>query len=120
MQKPKLTDSVSVEELLTMRENGMSNHQIANALDISYATVVRYIGKAPFRKPGSGKKPVEKQEEPKSTLTLELQVTSYSGKFARYRLMSTGQVEMTIDDLNLSKNELEKFIVELMDIYQKM
>jgi transposase len=36
---------VTASEMRTMREEGMSNRDIANALDISYQTVVRYIGK---------------------------------------------------------------------------
>jgi transposase len=36
---------VTASEMRTMREEGMSNRDIANALDISYATVVKYIGK---------------------------------------------------------------------------
>jgi transposase len=36
---------VTASEMRTMREQGMSNRDIANALDISYSTVVNYIGK---------------------------------------------------------------------------
>lgn len=36
---------VTPSEMRTMRENGMSNHDIAKSLDISYQTVLRYIGK---------------------------------------------------------------------------
>lgn len=36
---------VTASEMRTMRENGMSNRDIANTLDISYSTVVHYIGK---------------------------------------------------------------------------
>lgn len=35
---------VTPSEMRTMRENGMSNHDIAKSLDISYQTVLRYIG----------------------------------------------------------------------------
>ena len=45
--RPKLTDSVSVSELLTMREKGMSNKEIAKSLDVSPATIYAYIGKQP-------------------------------------------------------------------------
>lgn len=40
---------VTPQEMLTMREDGLSNHDIAKALDISYATVLKYIGKQPGR-----------------------------------------------------------------------
>lgn len=36
---------VTAQEMLQLREQGMSNHDIAKSLDISYATVVRYIGR---------------------------------------------------------------------------
>ena len=36
---------VTPSEMLEMRAEGMSNHDIAKSLDISYATVVKYIGK---------------------------------------------------------------------------
>ena len=40
----KLTD-ISKSEMLRMREQGMSNRDIAKCLDIHYATVYNYIGK---------------------------------------------------------------------------
>ena len=39
----KLTDSISVEELKQMYDNGMSGADIANSLGISRATVYRYL-----------------------------------------------------------------------------
>ena len=36
---------ISADEMLRMREDGMSNHDIAASLDISAVTVRRYIGK---------------------------------------------------------------------------
>ena len=36
---------VTASEMLQMREQGLINHDIAKSLDISYPTVVRYIGK---------------------------------------------------------------------------
>ena len=43
---------VTASEMLTMREEGMSNHDIAKALDISVPTVGRYIGKQGCGMPG--------------------------------------------------------------------
>ena len=37
--------SITPGEILALREEGMSNHDIAAKLDISVATVYRYIGK---------------------------------------------------------------------------
>ena len=36
---------VTAAEMLELRKQGMSNHDIAKSLDISYPTVIRYIGK---------------------------------------------------------------------------
>lgn len=35
---------VTAGEMLELREQGLSNHDIARSLDISYETVRRYIG----------------------------------------------------------------------------
>lgn len=43
---------ITASEMLTMRESGMSNRDIAKSLDISYATVVNYIGKQGRRMEG--------------------------------------------------------------------
>lgn len=51
MSRRRLTDSVSVDELLKMRESGMTNSDIARALDVSIQTVLHYIGNQPWRTP---------------------------------------------------------------------
>ena len=45
--RPKLTDSVSVSEMMAMRESGLTNAEIAQRLDTSVATIHKYIGKQP-------------------------------------------------------------------------
>ena len=45
--RPKLTDSVSVSELMTMRESGLTNAEIAKRLDVTPAAIYKYIGKQP-------------------------------------------------------------------------
>lgn len=42
-----LYKDMSKEELLKMREQGMSNQEIADSLDVSYMTIYRLIGPAP-------------------------------------------------------------------------
>lgn len=51
MSRRRLTNSVSVDELLKMRESGMTNFDIARSLDVSVNTVRRYIGNQPGRAP---------------------------------------------------------------------
>lgn len=43
----KLLNDVSVSEMLSMRESGMTNREIAANLGISYAYVLKLIGKQP-------------------------------------------------------------------------
>ena len=43
---PLLAD-VSMAELHQLREDGMTNREIAEHLDVSYATIYRYLGKQP-------------------------------------------------------------------------
>ena len=42
--KRKVTGDISVNEMLELRKQGMSNKDIARVLEISTATVYRYIG----------------------------------------------------------------------------
>jgi hypothetical protein len=50
MNKPSILKSVSISEMLHMRDAGLSNAEIADKIGCSYVTVNRHIGKAPFRK----------------------------------------------------------------------
>ena len=56
MNKPSILKSVSISEMLHMRDAGLSNAEIADKIGCSYNTVNRHIGKAPFVKPGRGRK----------------------------------------------------------------
>jgi hypothetical protein len=55
MNKPSILKSVSISEMLHMREMGLSNAEIADKIGCSHMTVIRHIGKAPFVKPGRGR-----------------------------------------------------------------
>lgn len=74
---------VSKSEMLHMREQGLSNKDIANLLEISYATVLRYIGPqsehmdglAAFSEPKTEKVETPKEEvktAPKAVDSLEM------------------------------------------------
>lgn len=47
MARRRLDLDVSVQEMLRLRDEGMSNKQIAGQLDVHYRTVLKYIGKEP-------------------------------------------------------------------------
>jgi hypothetical protein len=42
--RKKLTDEVSVQEMLEYRQQGLKNSEIAELLDVSYRTIYNYIG----------------------------------------------------------------------------
>lgn len=56
MNRPSILKTVSISEMLHMREQGLSNAEIADKIGCSYMTVNRHIGRAPFVKPGRGRK----------------------------------------------------------------
>ncbi len=87
----KLLDDVTIQEMLTMRESGMTNDDIANALGVSYPTVYRAIGKQPSRGGWVARsihvktQRVEAQtEEHDAVLPVVNRVTSLAGKWATY------------------------------------
>lgn len=43
--KGKLIDDITVQEMRQMREDGLSNREIADRLDVCYATVLRHLSK---------------------------------------------------------------------------
>lgn len=44
--RKRLSDDVSISELLEMRKEGLTNREIAERLDVSPTTIYHYIGKA--------------------------------------------------------------------------
>ena len=52
MARRRLDLDVTIQEMLRLREEGMSNKQIAAQLDVHYNTILKYIGKEP-RKPNN-------------------------------------------------------------------
>ena len=59
MARRRLSKDVSTSEMLRLREEGMSNRQIAAQLDVHYNTVLKYIGKEP-REPKAKKPKTER------------------------------------------------------------
>lgn len=86
---------VSQSELFHMREDGMSNHEIAKALDVSYQTVLRAIGKQPagMRKapvrnfvPPVNAAPVSRRKQEGARLSVLNRTVSLMGELAEYFL----------------------------------
>ena len=120
----KLSNSVSVQEMLTMRERGMTNRQIAESLECCYATVLQYIGKQPaglraeYGEYAHKKEEVETERPP--VLTKISCIETYLGEDNKYRVdKDFGRVTVTRTsdgDMTFDKSKLEKYITELLDV----
>lgn len=119
---------VTKSEMLQMREQGLSNRDIAKCLDISYATVCRYIGPqggrveglAAFKedKPKKVESPEEEQKaSPKAVDSLEMVyevVKSADGSYRAevdYESKCVSILDSTIEFDRLA--ELATFIIGL-------
>lgn len=54
----KLLQDISVQELYRMRDEGMSNQEIADAIGVTRNTIYRHIGKQDPKKKGKDQKPM--------------------------------------------------------------
>ena len=113
---------ISAEEMLRLREEeGLSNAEIAQRLDLHYATVHKYIGKQPegIRAPmGSRKKP-EIVPRPETFITLKAHYEQYDGKYGKYsidRCAKNVRVSLESPECALDKQGLEEMISELLDV----
>ena len=128
----KLTEDVDVTTMFTMRDRGMANWEIAEALGVSYKTVLKYIGKQPKelnRKRGCGFDPAPKaapqnpdvmdykKVEP-PTLKVVSTISKLEGNLNTY-VIDTGKGSLEISGVVeglLDQDALQKFIKELSEI----
>lgn len=131
MYKPLYKD-LSKSELLSMRESGMSNREIADSLAVSYNTVLRLIGKQPngLRAMRGGattntdflNKSMNLPQEPDiACLAVEKSDLYLTGAVARYRLHPDRDRVTIIDEeyeelYAIDADKLETFIRELQAI----
>lgn len=116
MNREPLTNSVSVQELLEMRESGMTNQQIAERLDVGCSTICRYIGRNPKRAKKVNFKPEKVSKTPHLLKTVE-ETIKLQGKQNSYTVYKSGG-SVFLDDLDIeySKDDLEVFISELLEV----
>lgn len=127
-----ITSEISQNELLHLREDGMSNAEIAKSLDLSYATVLRMIGKQPpgMRRPSSSttfstpvSKPVYKDEEPEACLLVASRKVQLSGDFGEYVLDSENEmisVEIGESVVKVPFGQIDTLINELSAIKRNL
>ena len=129
----KLTRDLSYSELMTMRESGMTNQEIADSLDTSYKSVLAVIGKQPkdLRKkpefhvdqprPTFGSEPVV---EPAACLVVANRQIELAGLFGSYTIpIQNKVVSVTIPDqgsVHIPFEQLDEFICELQAIQRKL
>lgn len=116
----RLTADVSVSEMLRMREEGMSNKAIGDALGVSSQTIYRHIGpQGPEirRQPVYGGKPkpyhepeVEKKEEYPACLVVVNRAISLKGTVCHYEIDPKSKLlKIIMEDGANMKLDFEKF-----------
>ena len=129
----KLTEDVDVTTMISMRDQGMPNHQIAERLGCSYKTVLKYIGRQPrelnrqrindFTPVAQLSAPInndviEYKKMTPPTLKVVSTVSTLEGALNKY-VIDTAKGSLEISGLVeglLDKESLVKFIKELMEI----
>ncbi len=122
---------ISNSELLHMRDQGMTNQDIANALGVTCQTVRNRIGKQPQGMRGGRVarniktlvKPTAPVEEPASAafLVVEDRTISLAGTFGSYVVYPQSQrVEFSVADNVVKFDQLDDFINELKAISRKI
>lgn len=125
MRGYKLTDEISIPELLKMRESGMSNSEIAESLDVGYTTICRYLGKGGPRRQARRALPVQerapmKDEPVEACLKMEPSKIRLTGAYGKYELAPDGDsISVAIGSdyfFSLPRDRLPTFIRELQAI----
>lgn len=130
----KITDSV-VNQMRILRSHSKTNREIAEALNISIASVHRHIGDQPDGLKadyGSVVTRVTDIAEPKpvvtaikkSSLRLIAQTKIMEGNYYHFSLDSLGNITITVkrpeEKIRLDRAGMENYITELMDAYVEL
>ena len=125
-----LLKSVSYEELAQMRDNGMTNKDIATSLGVSPQTVYKYLGPQPSRgwsrhayndRPLSNPEQPNKDEPDDAALIIENRTINLAGLFAGYKIDIKAKeirvfVEDGVDALVIPFDQVVNFAKELRAI----
>ena len=141
----KLSNDVSIQEMQQMRDDGMSNAEIAEQLDVCVDTVRKYLGKQPAgmrRARRTSKQQVclpppapailfeEPEPEPEVVsheiggLRVVSRIMHLESSSARY-MISNNVVKITSRDVDmpvitLTKDELDGVVAELLEVLDMM
>ena len=91
--RKRLSEEVTREEMLRLREQGYSNTEIAEQLECCYPTVIKYIGKSGIRRANrKDENPAEiKKPEAVNIERLKLVCKTFSGASASFELSRGGR-----------------------------
>lgn len=130
MKNRKLLADFTMDELLSMRDNGMSNRDIANTTGVSLATIYKHLGPQPaaLRKPfapsfkdSHSDEPGKAEDDVEAALVVDNQTIGLAGLYAGYRVDIRAKkvsifVEDGVDVMTLSFDEAQTFAKELAAI----
>lgn len=124
-----LLKEVSIDELAKMRESGMTNRDIANTLNVSVATIYKYIGAQPqwgrmsreIRAAISDREQSSESAQDDAALVVENKSISLAGLFAGYTVDIKSKrvrifVEDGVDALIVPFDQVQNFANELRAI----
>lgn len=118
----KITDSISVSEMSHLRESGLSDKEICQILDISYSTLVKYLG---VRNPRKKKRSPERPIIPTSSDSLcNVFANRYLGRseYHEYAIQDkvvtimNCQLSSLEDIVHLTVEDLDRFVADLQDL----
>ena len=122
MRGYRLLDEVGIAELREMREQGLTNREIAERLDVSYYTIVKHLGKCPFRhKEPRTEEPVDITPAPVTIGCLKVlsSVVTLQGELTKYTVNTEAGTVLMEDGLLrgvLDKDTLGDAIRELEEV----
>ena len=122
----------TINELMNMRDAGMTNHDIANSTGLSYQTVLRRIGKQPGRmrtydapptpRPSMEIRPQVEEEVYEASLLVDDRVITLVGEVCGYTILfkeKSIKIERDGEIITLSMDQITTFIKELAAIERK-
>lgn len=126
-----LIKDIDLDTMYSMRRDGMSNAEIANALGVCRQTVIAYIGNQPkeLRKQRCADRSGARTSKPKAAdipacLSVDRRLIALSGLFGKYELdIREGSIDICNDlnqRLRVNKELLGDFINELTAIKRKL
>lgn len=115
--KRKMSEEITRDEMLRLREQGYSNTEIAEQLECCYATVLKYIGKGGIRRRNAQPKKPELHNFPIGEDRLSIVSRTFQGGYARF-IIHNNEIGIDFPDRDcyvlLSMREYEEFAKDII------